>query len=79
MPNFVSSPATVNSPGTYMLRKPRLSKVGLPRPLMKFSQPAGVPRMKAVQPPKIKMQSVAALAGPKLSAPRIPRVPKVMA
>ena len=79
MPNFLSSPSTVNAPGTFRLRKPRLAQVGLLKPLMKFAQPAGVPRMKAVQPPKVKMQSIGALAGPKLTAPRVPKVPRVMA
>jgi hypothetical protein len=72
MPQFLSSPSTVNSPGTYMLRKPRLAKVGLPKPFGKFAQPAGVPRAPKVQPPKVKMISVGALQVPKL--PRIPKI-----
>jgi hypothetical protein len=79
MPNYLSSPSTVNPPGTYQLRKPRLAKIGILKPFMKFAQPAGVPHMKAIQPPKVKMKSIAALAGPKLAAPRVPRVPKVIA
>jgi hypothetical protein len=75
MPNFLSSPSTVNSPGTFALRKPRLAKLGIPKPLSKFAQPAGVPHMKAVQPPKVKMVSVSALA-PK-GLPKIPRLPKL--
>jgi hypothetical protein len=72
MPNFLSSPSTVNAPGTFALRKPRLAKVGLPRPLMKFTQPAGVPRARPVQAPQGKLVSVGNLAIPKI--PKIPRI-----
>jgi hypothetical protein len=70
---FLSSPSTVNAPGTFMLRKPRLAKAGIPRPLGKFVQPAGVPRMKPVQAPKVKMISISALA-PHTSMPKIPKI-----
>jgi hypothetical protein len=75
MPNFLSSPSTVNAPNTYMLRKPRLAKVGTPKPMMKFAQPSGVPHSQPVQPPSIKMVSVGALAPQRL--PRLPKLPSL--
>lgn len=75
MNKFLSSPSTVNSPGTFMLRKPRLARAGLPKPFGKFTQPAGVPKMPTVKPPKVKMLSVSALS-PK-GLPKMPRLPKL--
>jgi hypothetical protein len=72
---YLSSPSTVNSPGTFMLRKPRLARAGLPKPFSKFTQPAGVPKEPPVQKPKVKMISIGALSAHGL--PKIPRLPKL--
>lgn len=69
---FLSSPSTLNPPGTFALRKPRLARSGLLKPLGKFSQPAGVPHAKAPMMPKAKLISVGAL-----KIPQIPRIKKL--
>lgn len=63
---YLSDPSTVRPVGTANLRKPRLAAL----------RPGKLPK---VQKPKVKLMSVAALAGPKLSAPKTPPVPKVKA
>jgi len=75
MPNFLSSPATVNPPGTFNLRKPRLAKPGIPRSIAKFTQPSGVPHMPAVQKPRVKMLGIQALA-PHMVPQRLPKIAK---